>query len=72
MEPKKIYYEIVKDGEAIKCLICEMVSYGVGDIVNKWCGKCKVYLNPGTVEELNAIKRKKEYLLKKGVVVTRA
>ncbi len=65
----KIYYEIVKDGEAIKCLICQMVSYGVGDIINKWCGKCKVYLNPGTVEELNTIKRKEEEYRNNNIVV---
>lgn len=56
----KKYYEIINHGNAIRCLICKMVSYGVGDIINKWCGNCKVYLNPSTVEELDAIKRKEE------------
>ena len=51
-------YEIIKcvhAGEAIKCLICNMVSYHPMDVKYKWCGNCnkcleshEVHLFPGS------------------------
>ncbi len=33
-------YEIVKGGEAIKCLVCNMTSYHPVDVRERFCGNC--------------------------------
>ena len=39
---EKPTYELIasKGQKAIKCLICEMVSYNKNDIEQKYCGNC--------------------------------
>jgi hypothetical protein len=34
-------YELVKGGEAIKCLCCGMTSHYYLDVKERWCGFCK-------------------------------
>ena len=36
-------YEIVENGQAIKCLVCTMVSWSPGDIEHLYCGNCHQY-----------------------------
>lgn len=33
-------YEIVEDGQAIKCLVCGMTSWHPKDVEHHFCGKC--------------------------------
>ena len=36
-------YEIVEDGEAIRCLKCEMTSWHYKDVEHKYCGNCHMF-----------------------------
>ena len=36
-------YEIVEDGKAIKCLICERTSWNPNDVSQRYCGCCRAY-----------------------------
>ena len=33
-------YEILHNGQAIKCLFCGLISYNLNDINNRYCGHC--------------------------------
>lgn len=39
-------YEITSDGEqtSIRCLLCNSVSFNFNDILNKYCGRCHLFL----------------------------
>ncbi len=43
----ELTYEIIqsKGQDAIKCLICDMVSYNENDIREKYCGNCNQFHN---------------------------
>ncbi len=50
-------YEIINDGEAIKCLKCGMISHQPMDVKYRWCGKCNICLDPLMVDEVAAIRK---------------
>lgn len=33
-------FELVEDGRAIKCLVCNMTSHNENDVTNRFCGRC--------------------------------
>ena len=43
--PNKTYI-ILFDGQAIKCLICGLISYNPNDVKYKYCGYCYFYHYP--------------------------
>ncbi len=57
-------YEILQfdgRGDAIKCLICGMVSYNPNDVEHRYCGNChRFHLGPPSYSE--ALKQAKETL----------
>jgi hypothetical protein len=38
-------YELIRDaaGDAIRCLVCGMVSHNPNDISNRYCGNCRAF-----------------------------
>ena len=36
-------YEIVEEGQAIKCLTCGMTSWHPEDVRHRYCGNCHVF-----------------------------
>lgn len=41
IKPENKRYEIINNGEAIRCLSCGLTSYNHGDIQMKYCGNCR-------------------------------
>jgi ribosomal protein L37E len=46
-------YSIADDGKSITCHRCGRTSYNINDVVNRYCGACKIFLctGDGTNEE---------------------
>lgn len=36
-------YQIAKNGESIKCLVCGLVSYNLHDVKNRYCAFCQEF-----------------------------
>jgi hypothetical protein len=36
-------YELVEEGKAIKCLLCELTSYHPEDVRQHYCGRCRLF-----------------------------
>jgi hypothetical protein len=44
-------HEIIEDGRAIKCLLCQSISYHPDDVSCLYCSKCGVFHEDLMVEE---------------------
>jgi predicted RNA-binding Zn-ribbon protein involved in translation (DUF1610 family) len=39
-------FTISADGKSITCLTCRLTSYNMNDVAQRYCGNCKVFLDP--------------------------
>jgi len=39
-------YTLSPDGKSITCLTCRLTSYNLNDVAQRYCGNCKVFLDP--------------------------
>jgi hypothetical protein len=40
MTPGELFYELLEDGKAIRCLLCGLVSHSAIDVRERYCGFC--------------------------------
>ncbi len=39
-------FTIAADGKSITCLACRQTSYNPNDVAQRYCGNCKIFLDP--------------------------
>jgi hypothetical protein len=39
-------FTIAADGKSITCLACGLISHNPNDVIQRYCGACKIFLDP--------------------------